>query len=218
MPISKTDSGGQWRSSIFFRRFQDRGRGFFQIVLGCFSICVFPAHAIDIQPSPEQIQKALHQGFEAARDRLPPDRLYFRVGSEEEFSPRGFLMTKMNGLTVMASHFGLRGEKPTQADIDRILEETELLVSVKLFGDSPSFAMDSYLVLKQGDHIIKPVRVRFDAVAHRTARWPHDPRYHAKVIAYFRYQDLQLTVPTTILVFPARGGEIRFDVDLSAVP
>lgn len=176
------------------------------------------AWAIESEPTKEQIMRAVKQGLKAAQDRIPPNRLHTWFGSDREFEPKGFLMTKMNGLTVMASHFGLRGEQPTQTDIDRIVAEEELLVAVYLFGNAPTFATDSYIVLKQGERLIKPRRVRFDAIATRTALWPETPGYRAKVLGYFGYADLDPNAMTTILAFPGRGGEASFQVDFSKVP
>ena len=110
----------------------------------------------------------MEQGLKAAHDGMPPNRLYAWFGSDEELKPKGFLMTKVSGLTVLASHFGLRGAQPSNQDIQRILNEETMLVSITFYGDTSTFAKDSYVVLEQGDRLIKPVTVRFDAVAHRT--------------------------------------------------
>ncbi len=84
----------------------------------------------------------------------------------------------------MASHFGF---PPSETEIQRILDEETMLVSVTIFGETPTFADDSYIVLKEGEELVKPIKVRFDGVAHRTRIWPKAPRYQAKVIGTFRY-------------------------------
>ena len=173
--------------------------------------------AIELAPTKRQIDEAIEVGLQAVKIRMPPNRLYAWFGSEHELEPKGFLMTKMNGLTVMASHFGLRGEEPSQADIDRILAEEIMLVSVTIFGSTPTFARNSYIVLKQGDKLVKPVKVRFDGVGHRTKAWPNPPRYRAKVIGSFRYDAFDPTAKTTIFVFPSEGGEVVFYVDFSRI-
>ncbi|RMH07714.1 MAG: hypothetical protein D6704_04420 [Nitrospirae bacterium] len=174
--------------------------------------------AIEVTLTPLQVEQALARGVRAAEQRLPPNRLYAWFGSEEELKPKGFLMTKMNGLTVMAAHFALRGKVPSLAETERILQEETMLVSVTLFGETPTFAKDSYMILKQGDRLIKPVKVRFDGVAHRTSIWPNSPRYQAKVIAAFRYEDFDPHAMTTLLVFPGQGGEQAFKLDFSQIP
>ncbi len=176
------------------------------------------AWAIELSPTQGQIQHALQEGRAAAQARVPPNELYAWFGSAEEFEPKGFLMTKMNGLTVLAAHFALRGEEPSQGEVARILDEESMLVSVILFGTTPTFAKDSYLVLKQSEKLVKPVKVRFDGVANRTSMWPHSPRYTAKVIANFRYEDFDPQAPTTVIVFPSEGGERSFELDFSQVP
>ncbi len=185
------------------------------LILGFFH---FPSEAIDIDPQQKQIEEAVRQGHEAAESRVPPDQLYYWFGNREEFEAYGFLMSKIHGVTVMAAHFALRGESPSSEEIARILKEEALLINMIMFGDTPTFAADSYMVLKQENHLIKPIRVRFDAVAKRTKRWPAAPRYRAKVIAYFRYKDFDPVAPTIITVFPGVGREKSFNLNFSAIP
>ena len=177
-----------------------------------------PVAAIEMRPPAAEVAAALEQGRAAAKDRVPPDRLYAWFGSSEPFEPRGFLMTKLVGLRVMAAHFALRGEQPSEAEVQRILDEPSLLVSVTIFGDGPAFAVESYLVLVQGESIIKPQTVRFDGRAQRTTVWPRAPAYQAKVVASFPYAEFDPHAPTKISVFPRAGGEVSFDLDFSAIP
>ena len=130
------------------------------------------SRAIEVSPTNVQVDQAVEQGLRAAKDRVLPNRLYTWFGSDRELRPKGFLMTKMNGLAVMASHFGLRGETPSEAEIQRILAGETMLVSVTIFGETPTFAANSYIVLKQGEKLVKPLNVRFDGVAQRTKIWP----------------------------------------------
>ena len=176
------------------------------------------SRAIEVSPTSAQVEQAVAQGLRAAKDRVLPNRLYTWFGSEEELRPKGFLMTKMNGLTVMASHFGLRGETPSETEIRRILAEETMLVSVTIFGETPTFADNSYLVLKQGEKLVKPLKVRFDGVAQRTKVWPKAPRYKAKVIGSFQYDGFDPKAKTTIMVFPSHGDEVSFDVEFASIP
>lgn len=188
--------------------------------LALIMLCFFPfgSWAIEVFPTKAQIDQEVENGLQAARERVPPNQLYAWFGSDKELEPKGFLMTKVNGLTVLASHFGLRGEEPSELEIQRILAEETMLVSVTIFGGTPTFAKDSYLVLKQGEKLVKPVNVRFDGVAHRTVVWPNAPRYKAKIIGSFRYDGFNPKAMTTILVFPSKGGEEAFEVDFSRIP
>ena len=176
------------------------------------------SRAIEVSPTKAQIEQAVKQGLRAAKDRVLPIRLYTWFGSDREFRPKGFLMTKMNGLAVMASHFGLRGETPSETEIQRILAEETMLVSVTIFGETSRFADNSYIVLKQGEKLVKPLNVRFDGVAQRTTVWPKAPRYKAKVIGSFQYDAFDPNAKTTIMVFPSEGGEVSFDVEFSGIP
>jgi hypothetical protein len=169
--------------------------------------------AIDVAPGPQQVAAALEQGRSAAVARIPPDRLYAWFGGVRDVEPKGFVMTKMAGLRVMSAHFALRAATPSDEDIGRVLDETSLLISVTIFGARPTFAVDSYMVLAQGERVIKPVTVRFDGQAARSPAWPHAPAFQAKVVASFAYAD----VDPKSRVFPADGGEIVFDLDLAAI-
>ena len=93
-----------------------------------------------------------------------------------------------------------------------------MLVSVTIFGETPAFADNSYLVLKQGEKLVKPLKVRFDGVAQRTEVWPKVPRYKAKVIGSFRYDSLAPNAKTTIMVFRVKGTRSRSTWEFSRIP
>jgi hypothetical protein len=175
------------------------------------------AGAIVVEPAPEQIRSALERGMTAAGARTPPTELYAWFGGASEQEPRGFLVTKLAGLAVMATHFALRSKQPAETDIRQILDEKTMLISVMLYGDRPAFARNSYMVLTQGARTIKPVRVRFDGVATLAPTWPKTPPYRAKVVASFSYGEFDPLAATRISVFPSGGGEVSFDVDFSKV-
>ena len=176
-----------------------------------------PAYAIDVHPTAEQIQTALDQGKEAAEKRSPPDTFYVRFGATDELHSNGFLITKLSGLSVMATHMALRGIQPSKTDVTQILEGQTMLVSTSIFGNALNFAIDSYMVFDQGGNTIKPVTVRFDGVASRSAAWPESPRFKAKVVASFNYADFDPQANATITVFPANGGASSFRIDFSGI-
>lgn len=173
------------------------------------------ALAIEAHPSLEQIQTALEAGKAMAQQGGPPDSFYVRFGAPDDLHPAGFLITKLGALSVMATHMALRGLQPGEADVSQVLETKTMLVSAVIFGNMPNFAVDSYMVLEQGGRTIKPVTVRFDGQANRSAAWPDSPRFKAKVVASFDYSDFDPKATTTITVFPANGGEASFQVDFS---
>ena len=185
------------------------------VVLSC--LLHVSAHAIDVHPTVEQIQAALDQGNEAAQKRSPPDTFYVRFGATDEFHSSGFLITKLGGLSVMATHMALRGIQPSETDVTQVLEGQTMLVSTVIFGNVPNFAADSYMVFDQEGTTIKPVTVRFDGFANRSAAWPESPRFKAKVIASFNYADFDPNAKTTITVFPANGGASSFSVNFGEI-
>ncbi len=188
--------------------------------LGVIALSCLPhvsAHAIEVHPTAAQIQTALDQGKAAAQKRMPPDSFYVRFGVTDEVQPKGFLITKIGALSVMATHMALRGLQPSQADVIQVLEGQTMLVSTVIFGNISSFAVDSYMVLDQGGKTIKPVTLRFDAQANRSVVWPKSPRFKAKVVASFNYADFDPKAKTTITVYPATGEESSFSINFGEI-
>lgn len=175
------------------------------------------AYAIDVHLTAEQVQAALAQGKEAAQKHRPPDSFYVRFGVADAVQPKGFLVTKTGALSVMATHMALRGLEPSEADVARVLEGKTMLVNIVIFGNTPSFAVDSYMVLNQGKKTIKPVTVRFDAQADRSVVWPKSPQFRAKVVASFDYADFDPRAETTITVYPGTGGSSSFSMNFSEI-
>ncbi len=175
------------------------------------------SHAIEVQPTAEQIQATLERGKLAAGQSVSPDQLHTWFGATEDLAPRGFIMTKLGSLLVMANHLALRALSPTEQDIAQVLANEHVLVNVVLYGDRVNFAADSYIVLEQAGRTVKPSTVRFDARGDRTAVWPQQPAYRAKVIAQFAYAELDPRAKTTLTVFPSSGGQVSFDLDFSRI-
>lgn len=185
------------------------------VVWTCGLVC--PSAAIEVQPTQQQVQLALDRGKEAATHRQAPETFYARFGSGDDLHPGGFLVTKLGGLSVLATHMALRGLEPSVADIAQVTEASTMLVSAVILGDSPSFAVNSYMVLDQSGRVVKPATVRVDGQASRSSVWPRSPKFRAKVIATFRYSDFDPNEHTTITVFPGTGGEVRFSVDFAQI-
>ncbi|MBI3808413.1 MAG: hypothetical protein HY281_13025 [Nitrospirae bacterium] len=185
------------------------------VVLG--GLLHVPAYAIDVHPTAQQIQTALAQGKEAAQKGRSPDSFYVRFGVADEVLPKGFLITKIGALSVMATHMALRGLQPSEADVTQVLEGNTMLISTVIFGNTQNFAVDSYMVLNQGEKTINPMMVRFDAQANRSDVWPKSPQFKAKVVATFNYADFDPTSTTSITVYPGTGGESSFSVDFGEI-
>jgi hypothetical protein len=176
------------------------------------------ALAILADPDHVQVEHALKRGMDFAQEHRPPNELYWHFGSSKKFEPHGFLVTKISGLAVMSSHYALRGEQPTDQDIQRVVAEDALQIVVKIFGYSPDFARGSYLLIKQGEQVIKPERIRFDAQARTVGQDQKGRVYDAKIVGLFPYGSFEPESRAILLVFPGAGGEIRFDIDLSTIP
>ena len=186
--------------------------------MSAFFLCIVnPVAAIDVYPSQAQIQTTLDRVKNAAARRQPPETWYARFGGGGDLDSGGFLVTKIGALSVLATHMALRGLEPSTADVALVMESPTMLVSTAIFGDDPSFAMDSYMVLDQGGKTIKPVMVRFDGQADRSAVWPERPRFKAKVVASFAYADFDPSAETTITVYPAHGRAVSFSLDFARI-
>lgn len=183
----------------------------------CGLLCPAVAVAIEVHPTSAHVRSALDRGKAAAARRDAPEIFYTRFGSSEDLHAGGYLVTKLEGVSVMAAHMALRGLESSAADIAHVLEAPMMLISTVMFGDSPSFAVDSYLVLDQGGKIIKPITVRTDGQADRSSAWPASPQFKARVMALFNYADFDPNAQTTIMLFPASGGEVRLSVDFSQI-
>ena len=194
--------------------------GWLGFEVGLVILIFSPVWAIVPHPSQSQILEAVEKGQEAARSRTPPNMLYwdFGVSNKDDPQPHGFLMTKLNGIAVLSSHFALRGEQPTSQDIQRVVDEEALQVVVMIFGAFPTFAKDSYLLLKQGDRLIKPDRIRFDGRAALISQGQGPAMFRAKIVASFIYNTFDAEAQTTIKVFPGAGGELTFNLDFAAIP
>jgi len=188
------------------------------MAIGLLLCVTVDAYAILPHPDQSQVDQALKRGVDFSKNHRPPNELYVHFGSTKRFESQGFLVTKISGLAVMSGHYALRGEEPTDQDIQRVLAEDALQVIVNVYGDSPGFARDSYLLMKQGEQVVKPRRIRFDARAREIGHDRGPPVYRAKIVGLFPYKTFNPTSTTTLLVFPGVGGEIRFELDLSVIP
>ncbi|MGE0644085.1 MAG: hypothetical protein AB7P24_10460 [Nitrospira sp.] len=187
------------------------------VASACSLSLIDPAAAIELSPSHLRIQAALDRGKTAASQRQPPELWYAWFGSRGDLDAGGFLVTRLGSLSVMATHMALRGLEPTATDVAQLMETPTMLVSVVIFGDDPSFAVDSYIVLDQAGKTIKPATVRFDGQAAKSAAWPDRPRFKAKVVASFNYVDFDPSAKTTIRVYPGQGREVSFPLDFAQV-
>ncbi|HEU5407609.1 MAG TPA: hypothetical protein VFU48_07565 [Nitrospira sp.] len=185
------------------------------LIWTCGFVC--PSAAIEVQPAQAQVQLALDRGKEAAAHRQAPETFYTRFGSGDDLQPGGFLVTKLGALSVLATHMALRGLEPSAADIAQVIEAPTMLVSTVILGDSPSFAVNSYVVLDQGGRIVKPTTVRVDGQAGRSSVWPESPKFRAKVVVTFKYADFDPNAQTTVTVFPAAGGEANFSLNFAEI-
>jgi hypothetical protein len=196
-------------------KFRAYGSVWIAVVWTCGFVC--PSAAIEVQPAQAQVRLAFDRGKEAAAHRQAPEALYARFGSGDDLHAGGFLVTKLGALSVLAAHMALRGLEPSAADIAQVTETPTMLVSTVILGDSPSFAVNSYMVLDQGGRIVKPATVRVDGQAGRSSVWPNSPKFRAKVVATFRYRDFDPNAQTTITVFPATGGAVSFELNFAGI-
>lgn len=190
-------------------------------MLGQTVVCLLSffgrAAAIEVNPTPTQIQLALDRGQQAAAQHHSPETLYHRFSGVDSGQAEGIVLTKLGNLSVMAAHMALRGLEPSAADVAHTIEAATMLVSATIVGERPDFAVNSYMTLNQGGRTITPLTVRADGRADRSAMWPESQKFQAKIVAMFRYADFDPNAKTTIMIFPAGGGEVRFLVDFAHI-
>ena len=132
------------------------------------------AHALDVHPTAVQIQTALDQGKEVAEKRMPPDSFYVRFGVADEVQPKGFLITKLGALSVMAAHMALRGVEPVKPmwprcwKADDAHQHRHLRQQAELCGGQLHGA-------RSGGRRSSPDGA-IDAQADRSVVWPKSPR------------------------------------------
>lgn len=168
-------------------------------------------------PTQEQVDAAVQKGRDFAPQGLAPDRLFEWFGPADDLQPRGFVLSKLVGLRVMAAHFALRSAPLTDEDIRQVVSSPSMTITTFIFGDHPNFAVNTYVVMDQGGKAVKPINVRFDAAAARSTSWPRSPAYRAKVVATFNYADLDPMAASTLRIFPPHGGEVTFDLDFAHI-
>lgn len=196
-------------------------KGWTYVVIGQTAACLLCfvglTAAVEVNPTPIQIQVALDRGKQAALQHQAPETLYTRFGGASPAQPEGFLLTKLGGLSVLAAHMALRGLEPSATDVTHVIEAPAMLVSATIVGESQGFAMNSYMVLDQGGRVIKPTTVRADGLADRHAMWPKSPKFQAKIVATFRYAEFDPKARTTITIFPAQGGEVHIPLNFADI-
>ncbi len=183
----------------------------------CWLGLVGLAAAIEVNPTPTHIQRALDRGKHAAAQHHAPETSYARFGGADSGQPEGFLLTKLGSLSVMATHMALRGLEPSAADVAHVIEAPTMLISTTIVGESPDFAVNSYMILDQGGRAIKPLTVRADGQADRRATRPESAEFHAKIVATFRYADFDPKAKTMITIFPAQGGVVYVPLNFADI-
>ncbi len=173
--------------------------------------------AIVAAPTQDQVDAAVQKGRDFAPQGLAPDRLFEWFGPDEDLKPRGFVLSKMVGLRVMAAHFALRSAPLTDDDIRQVVSSPSMTITTFIFGDQPNFAVNTYVVMDQGGKAVKPANVRFDAAAARSKSWPRSPAYRAKIVATFNYADIDPMAASTLRIYPPHGGEVTFELDFSHI-
>lgn len=187
------------------------------LIMGSSLVIPSMTWAIISTPTQEQVDAAVQTGRDFAPKGLAPDRLFEWFGPGDDLKPRGFVLSKMVGLRVMAAHFALRSAPLTDDDIRQVISSPSMTITTFIFGDHPNFAVNTYVVMDQGGKAVKPVNVRFDAAAARSKSWPRSPAYRAKVVATFNYSDIDPMAVSTLRIYPPHGGEVTFDLDFAHI-
>jgi len=96
-------------------------------------------------------------------------------------------------------------------EIRGIVEDPSLLLLLVITGDSPEAMSNSYVFLKQGDRIVQPFHVKVPSIGDRTINWPDPPAYFWRILAQFKYSDIDVKKEAQIII---KKGEFQKVVNI----
>jgi len=176
-----------------------------------FALLLIPglAFSIELNPSKEQIKKAVQEGKAAVRDGYKTQNRFGLPGS----CGWGTLGTKISDILFDSYSKGKKFKEITQADINKHLKSSKLIVSYAMCHDRQE-KQDIHIVLKQGEKVLQPFHI---SVAHPklTSSWPNSPAYRSFVAAFFPYESFDPTAKISVIVVPPIGEKTEYALDLS---
>ena len=187
-------------------------------VLASSGVAHMPAHAIVVHPTAEEVQVALDQGKEAAQRQSPPDTFLCSIRSHPtKFIPTGFFITKLGGLSVMATHMALRGIQSSEADVTQILEEPDHAGQHHHLRECSQLRGRQLYGVRTGRENDQASHRAIRCTSPPQCRLAESPRFKANVVASFNYADFDPNAKTTITVYPANGGESSFHMNFDEI-
>ena len=175
-----------------------------------------PCWAVDANPSPEQISRAISFGTaERAHIQRALEQRYANP-SHTPYDDRVLVRTKWCKLAYLAAV----EDNATEAfriGRDAILDDHCLQIDIRVFGHNLHFARDYQVLLISGDTTIAPCKKHADhyQVRRRTGPARALPGYAATIRTYFPYDAIAHHAVYTLKI-DANGVRRNFELDLSA--
>jgi hypothetical protein len=188
------------------------------LLLVCyFFIPVIPAHAVEVNLSPQAVEEAIAFG-NTNRSSIEKDLDgSYAFGSAEEYAEGGVVHTKWYKLALMSAQKARQGGTLSAPEQAEIVSDPCLQINIKVYGRSLDFARDYQVTLLQGAKVIKPEKIHADSFTSDTAAtrsMPGFPGYWAIIRTYFRYDAFNPAAPA-ILILNKNGKESRFKIDFN---
>jgi hypothetical protein len=170
-------------------------------------------YAVELNPSPEQITKAIEEGKKASSQRShAPLNTFGNMGA----CGWGFLQTKLWSIWAASQLAERKFKQLSESEIHKNLSLDNMLITYTMCADSPK-QKEGHIVLRQGQKIIQPSSI-VSRLPEQSMHWPQSPAYIITVQAHFLYRDFDPLVPTTVIVVPPFGERIEYPIELSNFP
>lgn len=187
-----------------------RGVSFLIVVL-LHVTCGTAAFAIEVNPSAEQIAKAIEEGKKDA-DRGAAFTTNLVGNPLSICSGWGFLQTKLWNIRATSTQDAQNLRPTARKEIDSLLSDKAMVITYTLCTDTLR-ANDHHMVLKQGGNVIQPTRVTLSPPEILNLS-----SYIYTVQAYFAYGTFDAMAETTLIVIPASKDKREHTMKLSEFP
>jgi len=168
---------------------------------------------IKVNLTEEEVQEAINWGAEN-KDSFEVLIRPYVFGVLEAYEESGYIGTKFYYLAFLGYLSARKYKSPERAEVQTVLSAKVLPISISTYGDKIDFAKDYHMVLKQGEKVIQPVKVKAPELAEMTARFPESPLFRATMSADFPYSEVDPKGKATIILIKD-WGESEFEVDFS---
>lgn len=176
------------------------------------SSTVTPTMAIEINPSPELIDRAIKDG-EDARDINGIESVANVFGKRDHIcGGYGFLQTKLWSIRETSKENAKKMRPINMRDVEQSLLSKTMVVTYS-FCSVATKPLDHHMVFKQRDKVIQPIEVH--VVRPSYLSFLRYPTFSHTVQATFRYDSFDPMAETTVIVIPSFEEKREYKLDLA---